>query len=358
MNVIGNNNTFKKSVVMTNGNSSLHINNDTKILVVGDLHYQEGDLIMPGLFNKKIDKILDEGKYDCCVLLGDVFHKFENVNTHASKMVYNLFSIITDYCPLFVLVGNHDFINGRQFLTENHSLLPYKKWQKVMIIDQPKRIKMPNCRLLFVPYVPKGRFFEALEDVDKWESVDMIFAHQEFQGCQMGGYVSVDGDGWSEKFPPIISGHCHSKHKIKNITYPGTPYDIGYGGSEKRYVAEVVFTEDSYKINYILTNLPRKKVIRLTCKEAREWVPEGIDYYKLKIVSTKEEYTSFRGSSHAKDLVNTGVKIEHVPSDRKRIDEFLEKRKNDSKGCETYKDIFRNLVKKEGLDEISKKIFT
>lgn len=332
--------------------------NNTKILVIGDLHFHEGDLILPKLFTSKVLKLLAKGQYHCTVLLGDVFHKFKTVDQPALAAVTELFKAITSYCPLFVLVGNHDYINGSQFLTDNHTLQPFAMWKDIKIIDKPTKIKMPNCRLLLVPYVPKDRFLEALEEVKGWESVDMIFAHQEFKGCQMGGHISVDGDAWSEKFPPVISGHSHTKHKVgSNIIYPGMPYDLGYGETDKKYVAELIFDNDVYKINYIDTELPRKRLVRLPIDKAREWYPEGNDFYKLKVLSTKEEYSSFSNSSHAKDLRMAGVKIIRVSQDSKRVEEFLEKKRKESKGCETYRDIFTTLLEKEGLSNLSKQIF-
>ena len=328
-----------------------------KILVVGDLHFHEGDLILPKLFTSKLAKILGSSSYSCCVLLGDVFHKFKTVDQPALASVTELFHMITECCPLFVLVGNHDYINGSQFLTKHHTLLPFDYWPNVRVIDTPTIVKMSNCRLLFVPYVPKGQFLEALEHAGDWNSVDMIFAHQEFQGCQMGGHVSVDGDCWSPKFPPIISGHAHIKHKVgNNIIYPGTPYDLGYGELGNRCVAELVFSDDTYTINYINTNLPRKKIVRLNVDDVKEWFPEGNDFYKLKVLGSAEEYSSFTGSSHAKDLRIAGVKIVHVKPDTKRIEEYLEKKKAESKGCESYRDIFTALVEKEGLKDLGDKI--
>jgi len=332
-------------------------NGGPKILVVGDLHFREGDLILPKLFTSKIAKILGSSSYSCCVLLGDVFHNFETAKQPAVAAVTELFEVITECCPLFVLVGNHDYINGSQFMTKNHMLLPFDHWENVRIIDKPTVVKMTNCRILFVPYVPKGQFLEALEDVKGWNSVDMIFAHQEFQGCQMGGHVSDNGDCWSPKFPPIISGHAHIKHKVgNNINYPGTPYDIGYGESSNRYVCELMFSDNTYTINYINTKLPRKKTVRLNVDDAKEWYPEGNDLYQLKILGSKECYSSFSASSHAKDLRVAGVKIAYVREDTKRIEEYLEKKKSESKGCESYRDIFTALVEKEGLKDLGDKI--
>jgi len=349
--------------VGSGGNINIDTSKDSKkvqkILVVGDLHFHEGDLILPQLFISKIRKLLNSGSYNCVVLLGDIFHRFKTVDQPALASVTELFDTITNFCPLFVLVGNHDYINGSQFLTKNHTLQPFDKWSNVKVIDTPTKIKMPNCRLLLVPYVPKGRFLEALEDVSGWEKIDMIFAHQEFAGCQMGGHFSLDGDCWSDKFPPIISGHSHTKHKVgTNIFYIGMPYDLGYGDTQNKYVAELIFDSDTYKINYIDTELPRKRLVRLPIKEAREWVPEGNDFYKLKVLCTQEEYTSFSNSNHAKQLRMAGVKILRVSEDNKRVEEFLTNKKKQVEGYETYTDIFHSLLEKEGLSNLSKQIFS
>jgi len=330
--------------------------NTVRVLTVGDLHYQE-DPTLPTLLNKKIDKILAGGQYDCCILLGDILHRFKNIDQPAQSLVTDLFDIITSHCPLFVLVGNHDYINATQFLTDKHSLLPFKRWPRIKIIDTPQIVKFSTCKIALVPYVPKGQFLEALETSatkGKWENVDMIFAHQEFKGCKMGGVVSVDGDCWSDKFPPVISGHCHTKHIVgENIIYIGMPYDLGYE-SEERFVAEVIFKNDGKnKINYIPTGLPKKQLLRLSLDEAKKWAPEGTDYYKLKIICTKEEFRHFSKSAHAKDLRMAGVKLVHVSMDDKKAEEILQKKQ----GCQTYREIFQKLVTDEGLGEIVAKIF-
>ena len=77
-------------------------------------------------------------------------------------------------------------------------------------------------KFLFVPYVPPGRFVEALETYKNinWKDVDCIFAHQEFYGCKMGAILSEEGDKWESKWPLVVSGHIHSRQWInKNIYY-------------------------------------------------------------------------------------------------------------------------------------------
>ncbi len=72
-----------------------------------------------------------------------------------------------------------------------------------------------------VPYVPPGRFVEALNIIDNewWKNVNCIFAHQEFYGCKMGAIESIEGDKWDHSFPLVISGHIHSEQRLKKIFF-------------------------------------------------------------------------------------------------------------------------------------------
>lgn len=309
------------------------------VLVIGDLHFQEKD---PPLFNLFIEKISDwlvDKKI--CILLGDIQHKFKTVDREAQTLVTKLFKKITKTCKLYVLVGNHDYDNGSQFLTENHTLMPFKEWPNVEIIDKPKVVYLAlYARILLVPYVPKGRFMEAIQNINLNE-IDMIFAHQEFKGANMGGIISEDGDSWSETLPPIVSGHLHKRQKLgKNITYIGMPYDLGWDESDKRYVANILFTETNTKIKYIPTDMPRKIVLKLNFKEALEWKkPDDDSYYKLKVVCTKEEF---------KQIGKKDAKMIHISIDEKNIEKFLEIKRQEAGKCDKYSIIFNNLVQKEG----------
>ena len=127
-------------------------------LVVGDLHFQERDPTLYLAFIQRVENLLSENTYKQVILLGDIQHKFKVVDRAAQTLVCLLFSMITKYCNLVVLVGNHDYDNASQFLTENHTLIPFKTWPKVKIIDKPTKIKNYH----FVHIFPNGQFVEPL----------------------------------------------------------------------------------------------------------------------------------------------------------------------------------------------------
>lgn len=198
-----------------------------KVLFIGDIHIKFNNL-------KEINiilNILSEETFhvDFIVLAGDVLDTFERIQTQLLNKAFDLIHILRKKAPTYILIGNHDFIDKSQFCSHNHWLYGLKDFEKgnqFKIVDHPIRVN----NTIFTPYIPNGRFKEALDQyVAGWESADCIFAHQEIKGCQMGAFISVDGDEWDESLPLIISGHIHEPQQhMKNVVYPGSVISHSY----------------------------------------------------------------------------------------------------------------------------------
>ncbi len=108
-------------------------------------------------------------------------------------------------------------------------------WTKrVYVVDTPVVLAAPGTgrRYTFVPYVPNGRFVEALGMAPGWETSELIFAHQDFKGAVYNGLASDTGDLWdSEDLPMVISGHIHDYQELPKVVYPGSP--IQHAASER-----------------------------------------------------------------------------------------------------------------------------
>lgn len=321
----------------------------TKVFVVGDLHFSEKNKLAES-FIERVNDIMSVGKYDSCILLGDVFHTHEKIYESSLNMVIRLFHTITQYCHLYVLVGNHDFKDGNQYLTNRHSLAPFKDWPHITVIDKPTIVKLSkNATVTMCPFVPKGRFVESMGKL-KWRNTDMVFAHQEFKGAKMGSIISCTGDEWTNKYPQVVSGHIHEKQNLKNgVYYPGVPFDQSFGFTGKRIVTEIVFTKGDFRIRSIETGLPRKRTVYKTIEEAEKYMPETDDYIRLVLSGKKEEYNEFIKTDHAKKLRKfAGVVITHKADRTDDIDELLKDRKLAK--CNTYKETFKKLVDRENED--------
>jgi hypothetical protein len=89
-------------------------------------------------------------------------------------------------------------------ISDDHPFTALKEWDNFLVVDNVTSISLKEKRFVFVPYVPVGRFQEALDQLDISiidERPEIIFAHQEFYGAQMGAIKSINGDKWSDEAP-------------------------------------------------------------------------------------------------------------------------------------------------------------
>ena len=203
------------------------------ILLIGDPHFKNNNI-------KETDKFVDETlKYindnkkliSFIVILGDVLHTHEKINLNPFYRATNFINALSKFTSTYIIVGNHDRVNNKAFLTDVHSLIGFKHNKNIKIIDDVYKID----DFIFVPYGEPGRFQEALDTkMYDMENVKAIFCHQEFYGANINvNIVSEHGDKWDNVKIPIFSGHIHSYQKLKNnIIYVGTPYQINFGESE------------------------------------------------------------------------------------------------------------------------------
>ena len=94
---------------------------------------------------------------------------------------------------------------------------------------------------MFVPYVPPGKFDDAIktcDDIGDIKDYKCIFAHQEFYGAKMGAIISKDGDKWPLHNPLVVSGHIHDYQRPQeNIIYIGTPMQHAFGDNTKKTIS-------------------------------------------------------------------------------------------------------------------------
>ena len=258
----------------------------TTVLFIGDPHFMVTNIPEVEIFIERITKLATDKKPDLIIIAGDLLHTHERLHTLPLNKAYEFVDKMRKITKTYVLVGNHDYIQNQQFLTENHWMNGMKEWSDTVIVDSVITEIINNVVFTFVPYVPPGRFQEALETISSssWKKSDCIFAHQEFFGCKMGAIVSVEGDKWPLDYPEIISGHIHSKQKPQNnIYYSGSAMQHAFGESTKNIIAYLKFepNQKGYKLDEIDLNLPRKKIVYMDV--------ENIDDYELPKEEEKDK---------------------------------------------------------------------
>jgi DNA repair exonuclease SbcCD nuclease subunit len=310
----------------------------TSVLFIGDPHFQVSNIPEVELFMEKIINLATEKQPDIIVIAGDILHTHERLHTIALNKAYELVDNMRKITKTYVLVGNHDYIQNQQFLTDNHWMNAMKEWKNTTIIDYVLKEKINNETFIFVPYVPPGRFEEALKTMkETWLDANCIFAHQEFAGCKMGAIVSVEGDKWPLDSPLVISGHIHSKQRPQeNIYYSGSAMQHAFGESEKNIIAYITFDNNDYNIEEIDLELPRKKIIYMDVDDIDTYiVPVTEDQIKLTLKGDYNDFKALKKTKKYKKLVEDGIKVVFKP------------KKNDQN-----KKIIENGVEKEIIDEV------
>jgi len=322
-----------------------------KIICVGDPHIQVSNLQEFNIFMEKLILLCIEIKPDLIVVLGDTLHTHERLHTTALNKAVEFFDKLSDICLTYILVGNHDYIQNQQFLTENHWLVALKGRNKQMIIvDKVIKHTLRGFKFIFCPYVPNGRFIEALDTLgEKYTDANCIFAHQEFAGCKMGAIISVDGDSWPDGFPNIISGHIHSKQKPQdNIYYTGSALQHAFGESEKNIIACLTFTKETpnYLCEEVDLNLPRKKIVYIDIEDVEQYNPPITDDdIKLTISGSYEQFKVFKKTKKYKELVEDGKKVvfKQTKSEIKLDNEILKENCSSLKGVD-FKTVLNSLI--------------
>src|SRR5436305_10563098 len=183
------------------------IMNPITVLVIGDPHFKISNVCDTDLMVESIIRIATERHPDIIVVLGDILDRHENIHVSPLTRSIKFLTSLMTIAPTYALIGNHDLKNNKQFLSDEHPFTALKFLPGITIVDTTILTIIKNQTFVFVPYVPPGRFEEALNKCDNWQTATCIFAHQEFKGAQMGAIVSTEGDSWLTSQPYVASGH-------------------------------------------------------------------------------------------------------------------------------------------------------
>lgn len=330
----------------------------TSVIFIGDPHFQVSNIEEVELFIKRITELVIERKPDIVVIGGDLLHTHERLHTIALNKAYEFVDKIRNITKTYVLVGNHDYIQNQQFLTDNHWMNAMKDWKNTVIVDKVVIEVINNEKLVFVPYVPPGRFEDALNTMgDDWRDASCIFAHQEFYGCKMGAFVSEEGDKWSLGNPYVVSGHIHSRQiPQKNIYYSGSAMQHAFGESEKNIIACLYIYNKTYTLDEVDLSLPRKKIVYVDTETIDEFVipTDTEDKIKVSVSGNYNEFKALKKSKKYKEMIKKGVKVVFKP---KRLDTVTKEQNTfdnieDERG--EFMKILDSIVKKENNEYLTK----
>lgn len=248
----------------------------TSVIVIGDLHFKDNNLLELDLATRSILDLVSQINADFIVVLGDTLDQHETINSTAQTAACYFLHRLSSIKKVYLLIGNHDLRNNKEFLSDIHPFASMKGWpsERIAVIDTTVIHEIKGNVFTFVPYVPKTRFIEALDRGTKsygvdWRRSKCIFAHQEFKGCQMENIRSTGGDSWSSDLPPVISGHIHQHQILPNgVFYTGTPIQHKYEDSDDKGIYLFSFEpKGSYNYRLIPLATIKKRIVHLDAEQ-------------------------------------------------------------------------------------------
>ena len=327
--------------------------NGVKAVIIGDIHFQYQKLLEADQFTQRcfdhLNSLIDKGiELDFIVVLGDVFHTHETTKTPVVKKVSDFLIKLCEYAYTYVLIGNHDYINKYQYLSDNHAFYPMKHWDlPITIVDKPMIHTIKGKDFVFVPYVPDGRFAEALSELAKenslWEMADCIFSHNLFDGLKMGPKLVEGVESWSTDNPPIINGHIHDMqagingdNTINGVFCTGSSTSTSVSDRDSKNIWYTVFDNESDESDYPYF---KTKLLPMDIKNrvVKDYTMNSIinfnlsDYpsekyeVKINLHGTNQEFRLFRKKDLYKQLLKNNVKLSYYPTDNKSGSETKDK---------------------------------
>lgn len=339
-------------------------------LAIGDPHFKKSNAVEIDEVIERILGLIKKHKPRFVVILGDLLDKHEHYTFDPMDRAIN--SFLRRVCELvktYLIVGNHDLINNQQFCQPTHPYNACKIWDDkhdITIVDEPLYEEIDDIGFTFVPYVPPGRFHEALKRIDDqpWDCSALIFAHQEFEGCQLSSTCTAEfskstiGDKWPSDYPPVMSGHIHTKHIISpsdegcgKIYYLGALGQHAFGDSDDKAIW-LCTIDDDYNMSYVELDMgmPKRILVKLGLDEVTSSLLEKIkntnDYYKLEIECTTPEYHAWKKTDQYTQF-NSCCKLLHVPSD---VDLKLMSERIDQNIKGDYWQILHSLINEKNED--------
>lgn len=298
-----------------------------KVLCIGDQHFTTTNVDQIDVFLIELQKYLEEHDIDIIVSMGDLLNFHERIHTLSLKKATDYLHLLSKYCPVYVIVGNHDHINGSQYLTDNHWLYGFKTLgvatkNPITIVDKPILENIGDVKLLFCPYTPDNKFIDALNTIPKWQFANCIFAHQLINGAQMGSITVENMEKWEDEYCLVISGHVHQAQIISNVPkssnykghfiYCGSIFN-SFGDASKKRLLLADINNICINLSDVHLNLLQKSLIKINYEEINEFDYTEYKNTKLKLIITfdsVESWKQFKKSIKYKEIINYKIKID------------------------------------------------
>lgn len=286
------------------------------VIAIGDPHFKVSNVPESNQMTQRLIELANKIQPDFIVNLGDTLHRHETIHVSPLMRAENMMKKLSKISKTYLIIGNHDRPNNSNYLTDEHPFNSLKEWNNIEVVDKVKEIILNGQKFIFVPYVPPGKFEEALSTLNSsFLDARCIFAHQEFKNAKMGAIVSTVGDIWPKSNPLVVSGHIHDYDKLQtNLIYTGTPMQHAFGDrSDKTISVYKFYPEGNWKEERVDLGLIKREIIYLSPSDIHSFLPKQDRLLKIVIKGEDSEIKSVMKLQKIKELKKAGIKISYKP---------------------------------------------
>ena len=132
------------------------------ILTIGDPHFKNNNVKETTEMIDELNQVLNTHKFDIIICLGDLLDRHDKIDMFPLIRVVEFIKNLSYKLPVYAIIGNHDRSNNTNFLTREHPFTALSGHKDIFIIDTVELVEVGGFKLVFVPYVPPGRFMDAI----------------------------------------------------------------------------------------------------------------------------------------------------------------------------------------------------
>jgi DNA repair exonuclease SbcCD nuclease subunit len=330
------------------------------ILALGDAHFMVSNTREMKVFLDKLKNYLEKESKDIdfIIILGDVLDSHERLHVTPLNQAIEYVKLCSSYKKTYVLVGNHDSTNNSIFLTTDHWINCLKNWPDVTVVDTIQIHKVKDRKIVMSPYVPDGRFIEALNTrKGEWEDASVIFSHVTIKGADMGNMIAKDADTWDPDYPLLVSGHIHKNQWLApNMYYTGSIMQVAVDESPEKTISIVtVPTSGTVKVTQVDLVLPKKEILHVAVEEIDDFkVPSAPETkYTLYVSGSCEQFRAFRKTAKFQELAKEpqlGRRIRHKPNRLEKQEKMAHVEELKKSRQKLFTDLLRDEVDREKDD--------
>lgn len=296
-----------------------------EILVIGDPHFKKNNSFDTDAFVNAMRLVLAMRAWEAIIVLGDCLHTFSTVQTPVLCRLNEFIQLLTEHTHcVYLMMGNHDLVNNQAYLSNIHAYNAYKKWPKVVVVDSLLETTIGQARFAMAPYVPPGRFFEAIESVDL-SATHVMCAHGEFAQVQFEhGQRSSSSDVWPKNTPCLLlNGHIHMHQVVQpNFVCVGAPYQINSTDPVSQGVLHLTIDETVTWKMIPLEGILSKRIMQLNAVEFIKHLDiictpdrhpdRHPDLIKYEIRDTTDVLNALFAQPRVRHLLRQGYRVKRV----------------------------------------------